>query len=419
MLKRATLVVCLVSLGWGSRALADARTADILMRECQRHFNAMEYELAASKCEAALRQDPTVVGAMRYLAVINRGLGKKTGEARFYRQCIAWAEMYLRERPKSKFTDRMRDEINVCRKGLGQKALPKIETQGETGALVITCDVDGATVTIDDLKRGGTPLNPVQVSPGRHTVTVYKYGYLPFTTTVDVITKQVQELKVTMVRDPNAPTEVTPRPVAPTGEPTVEKGAVRVTTSVSSARVFLDGKPQTLSGDGSFDAEPGVHLLRVEADGYDPWERRVAVVRGQVREVTPKLRSLSDRASSRKWAWTLTAVAAGTAAVGTAFGILEMRSFDQARDLYEQGKRGLLTPNARSAISDRQSTGRRWAIISGVSLGVSLVALTGAIYFWIRERGDERPAGEAPALALQPTLFPGGGGLVLTRGFGR
>ena len=217
MLRRSGLVVCLIVLGSSGRASADARTAEILMAECQKHFNAMEYELASSKCEAALKADPSVVGAMRYLAVINRGLGKKTGDQRYYTQCIAWAEMYLRERPTGKFTDRMRDEINACRKALGQRELPKIDTQGQTGALVITCDVDGASVTIDELKRGGTPMNPVQVTPGRHNVTVYKFGYIPFTTTIDVVTKQIHEVKVTLVRDPNAPLEPASRPVAQSG----------------------------------------------------------------------------------------------------------------------------------------------------------------------------------------------------------
>ena len=63
------------------------------MQECQRHFNAMEYDLAAAKCEAALKADATVVGAMRYLSVIHRGLGKKTADKAHYQQCIAWAEM--------------------------------------------------------------------------------------------------------------------------------------------------------------------------------------------------------------------------------------------------------------------------------------------------------------------------------------
>ena len=418
MLKRAALLVCFAVVHAPGSAAADARTAEILMGECQKHFNAMEYELAASKCEASLRQDPTIVGAMRYLAVINRAIGKKTGEGRYYQQCIAWAEMYLRERPTGKFTDRMRDEINACRKSLGQRELPKIDTQGQTGALVITCDVDGATVTIDDLKRGGTPMNPVQVTPGRHTVTVYKFGYIPFTTTVDVVTKQIHEVKVTLVRDPNAPLEPATRPVG-AGEPTIERGVVRIACDVSPIRVYAAGKKQTLTPDGAFDFEPGIHVVRVEADGYDSWERRVAIVRGQIRDVKVKLRPLAARTTARKWAWTLTAVAAATAASAVTFGVLENSKHNRAEDLYQQGKRGLLQPDLRQKISDYKTQGDRWMIIMSVSAAVSLAALGGAVFFWIREHGDERPAGEPPALALTPALLPGGAGLVFAGGFGR
>jgi hypothetical protein len=418
MAMRTRLVVCLLVLAPCGRAVADGRTAEILMSECQRHFNAMEYGLAASKCEAALRADPTVVGAMRYLAVINRGLAKRTGEHRYYQQCIAWAEMYLRERPTGKFTDRMRDEINACRKALGQRELPKIDTQGQTGALVITCNEDGAAVTIDDLKRGGTPMNPVQVTPGRHTVTVYKFGYIPFITTVDVVTKQIHEVKITLVRDPNAPLEPASRPAGP-GEPSLERGVVRLESEQSPIRVYVDGKSQSLTPDGRFDAEPGVRLVRVEADGYDSWERQVPVVRGHVREVKVKLRPLSARTTARKWAWTLTAVAAATAASGVTFGLLENRSYHRAEDLYEQGRRGLQVPNLRGRIGDSKTEGDRYKIISSVSIAVSLAALAGAVFFWIREHGDERPVGEPPAFALTPTLLTGGAGLAFSRGFGR
>jgi hypothetical protein len=418
MSMRSRLVVCLLVLGSSGRAVADSRTAEILMGECQKHFNAMEYELASSKCEAALKADPTVVGAMRYLAVINRGLGKKSGEGRYYQQCIAWAEMYLRERPTGKFTDRMRDEINACRKALGQRELPKIDTQGQTGALVITCDVDGATVTIDDLKRGGTPMNPVQVTPGRHNVTVYKFGYIPFTTTVDVITKQIHEVKVTLVRDPNAPLEPASRAVG-AGEPSIERGVIKLDCQQPAIRVFVDGKAQILTPENSFDYEPGIKVIRVEADGYDPWERRIAVVRGQVRDVKVKLRPFAARATARKWAWSLTAVAAATAVSAVACGLLENRSFNRAEDLFQQARRGLQTPDLRQRIADYKSQGDKLMIITSVSAAVALAALGGAVFFWIREHGDERPMGEPPALALQPTLYPGGGGLVFARRFGR
>jgi len=388
----------------------------------------MEYSLAASKCEAALKQDPTVVGAMRYLAVINRALGKKTGDPKYYHQCIAWAEMYLRERPTGKFTDRMREELNACRKAVGQKELPKVETQGEMGALIISCDIEGATVSVDELKRGATPLTPIQVTPGRHVVTVYKFGYLPFTVTVDVGPKQIHEVKVVLQRDPNAP-EVTAPPAQGQGgvsgaqgasvQPTVEMATVRLEGVTAGMRVMVDGKQQDLTPDGSFSAEPGLRLVRVEAEGFDPWERRVAAVRGQTRVVMVKLRPVTARIAARKWAWTLTAVAAATAATGLAFGLLENASHEKAEDLFEQGRRGFVPPDLRQRIDDAKSTGRVYGIAASVSLGASLAALGGAIFFWIREHGDERPRGEPPPLALTPTLLPRGGGLMLTREFGR
>ena len=427
---RLALVAVVVATA-GRAAAADPRTAEILIRECQKHFNALEYELAAMKCEAALRADESMVGAMRWLTIINRALGKKTNEARYYQQCIAWAEMYLRERPTGKFTDRMRDEINACRRAMGQRELPKVETQGQTGALVITCDIDGASVTVDDLRRGGTPLNPIQVTPGRHTLTVYKYGYLPYTAVVEVVTKQVHEVKVQLQRDPNAPIveQPTSRPAIGTGlpglgpvgtftpgGPVVEEGTVRIETAPEHARLLVDGKPRA---ERAFSVIAGTYVMRVEADGYEPWERRVVVTRGQARLLNVQLRAVADRQRDRTWAWALTGVAAVTAGVGAYFGIAEAGSYKQADDLFEQARRGVVAADTRSRIADYRADGDRQQMIAAMSLGVSLAALAGAVFFWVRERGGEHPSGEAPALAVRPTPLPGGGGVLLAREFGR
>jgi hypothetical protein len=401
-------------------AHADARTAEILMRECTKHFNALEYELAASKCEASLKADPTVVGAMRYLAVITRALGKKTGEQRYYHQCIAWAEMYLRERPTGKYTDRMKDEVNACRKALGQKELPKVQTQGQTGALVITCDVEGATVSIDDLRRGATPLNPIQVTPGRHTVTVYKFGYLPFTAVVEVVTKQVQEVKVSLQRDPNAPTEQpTSRPWGGGGDggggaPEREEGTVKLDVAPSAATVTVDGQARM---ERTLTLKPGTYAVRVEAAGHEPWERRVVVTKGATKEFKIELRALAERRRARTWAWTLTGAAAVTAGVGAYFGIAESNNYRKASTLYETARRGGFAPDTRSRIAGYRSDGDTQKVIATTALGVSLAALAGAVALWIYERGDEHPAGEAPALAVTPTPLPGGGALMLSRSF--
>jgi hypothetical protein len=428
---RLLLVVVVVLVAAAGRAHADSRTAEILIKECQKHFNALEYELAAMKCEAALKSDQTMVGALRWLTIINRALGKKTNEVRHYQQCIAWAEMYLRERPTGKFTDRMKDEINACRRAMGQKELPKVDTQGQTGALVIACDVDGATVTVDDLRRGGTPLNPIQVTPGRHTLTVYKFGYLPYTAVVDVVTKQVHEIKVSLQRDPNAPVVDTPasRPIVGTGlpglgpvgvftggGPVVDEGTVRIEIEPEHARLLVDGKPR---GERAFTVIAGTYVMRVEADGYEPWERRVVVTRGQARQLNVQLRAVADRQRDRKWAWALTGVATVTAGVGAYFGLAEAASYKQAEDLFQQARRGAVAADTRTRIAAYRNDGDRQQVIAAMSLGVSLVALAGAVYFWIRERGGEHPAGEAPALAVHPTPLPGGGGLILAREFGR
>ncbi|WP_437310818.1 PEGA domain-containing protein [Sorangium sp. So ce388] len=61
------------------------------------------------------------------------------------------------------------------------------DLRGLVGTLEITAAQPGASIVVDGRERGDyPPVNPIRVAAGTHTVRVYKEGYVPFETRVEV-----------------------------------------------------------------------------------------------------------------------------------------------------------------------------------------------------------------------------------------
>jgi hypothetical protein len=67
------------------------------------------------------------------------------------------------------------------------------------GAIVVSTRVTGARVIVDGRERGATPLPPVRVSAGSHSVRVFQEGYLPFDTKVDVAGGQATSVEAMLI----------------------------------------------------------------------------------------------------------------------------------------------------------------------------------------------------------------------------
>lgn len=64
--------------------------------------------------------------------------------------------------------------------------------------IMITVNVDGATVRIDDESIGESPVAAHEVAPGRHTVTVQRDGYMMFRRDVETDPGETERLDVTL-----------------------------------------------------------------------------------------------------------------------------------------------------------------------------------------------------------------------------
>jgi hypothetical protein len=195
------------------------------------------------------------------------------------------------------------------------------------GTLALNALTAGAEVFIDGEKVGETPLTkPVRLAPGEHTIKVQKVGYAPL---IDVFK---------IARYGQTRLDVELQPIA---------GALRVTSNVERARVFVDGK-FVCEAPCATELVVGPRAIQVSKGGYRDFFQNVSAVAGQELAVEARLEELPIGINPYKpppppparwyekwWVWTLTV--AGAAAVTAAVVVpLTLSQRDLVQDFHPQ-----------------------------------------------------------------------------------
>ncbi len=220
-------------------------------------------------------------------------------------------------------------------------AVPALAQDGPTGILRVVSAVPGSTVHIDYEQAGDAPLVSY-VSPGAHTVRVSADGHEPFVRRVEVFANQTTEVSAQLrpgkgsveffVKPMGAVVfirgnEIGPAPIrlshqqvqegthpyevrAPRYEPVkgefdfglgknvllyheLEPSAGRfsITSNPEGASVWLDGRPVGETPVNMRDVAQGVHVVRLEAEGFATVISEVDTTDGSKGVVTERLQS--------------------------------------------------------------------------------------------------------------------------------
>ncbi|HEX3001924.1 MAG TPA: PEGA domain-containing protein, partial [Methanoregula sp.] len=129
-------------------------------------------------------------------------------------------------------------------------------TQSPSCSLVIVSDPDGSSVVVNGEYKGKTPLTVGNLYPGTYAINVTKFGYLPYSTTVELVNGA--EATVTAYLPP-------------------ERGTLAVNTTPDGAGVLLDGAPAGIAPVVLINVLPGEHNLTVTKDGYVTVQQQVSV----------------------------------------------------------------------------------------------------------------------------------------------
>jgi hypothetical protein len=95
---------------------------------------------------------------------------------------------------------------------------------GRIARVELTVNVPAATISVDDVTVGRSPLaKPMTLSTGRHKIVVTREGYVPETRMVDLAGGDARQLQVDL-RKLEAPKATEPAPVPPPRAPQTEQG---------------------------------------------------------------------------------------------------------------------------------------------------------------------------------------------------
>jgi hypothetical protein len=159
--------------------LASAATFDGEYAAGQDSYNLGHYDDAVAHFTKARALDPSKPGPVRWLGRTERAMKK-------WDACLADALAALRMAPGSPLCAEVRKDVEACRAGLGRPAFSGTLREGQ-GALEVLSDTEGAMVLVDGIRKGATPIDPLPLNTGVHTVRLTRDGYAPGETTVEVV----------------------------------------------------------------------------------------------------------------------------------------------------------------------------------------------------------------------------------------
>ncbi|MDB4968939.1 MAG: TonB-dependent receptor [Myxococcales bacterium] len=328
------------------KATATNAEAKKKFAEGNERYSRGDYDGAVESFKAAVAADPKLPGPYRNLGLAYRALNRCNDALPSY-------EKYLELKPESRFTDRVRREIDLCRAKLGQAPLPqqRPESRPSSGGTPHAAEAqailhvaanliggeatDEATVKIDGLVRGATPLT-IPVTPGQHKVHLSRSGFETANATIEVGPGERRDVELTMNK--LAVTELPP---------------------------IISPGPMTAPVDTG-----------------------------------PKV-------SYRKYGWILLGVALAATAVGAGFGIAES-------SLHRDAVAAEPSETDRTEVNAKRDTAASYSALAYTGLGVGGAALLAAAIVFIVDPSKGETHERQQYLTVAPLAGPQGGGLVAT-----
>ncbi|MGE3843075.1 MAG: PEGA domain-containing protein [Vicinamibacterales bacterium] len=173
-----------------------------------------------------------------------------------------------------------------------------------TGRLLVRSSPAGATVTIDGVAHGQTPVVLRDLGLGSHTVAIARPGYVTVNRAI-VLTADTPSANVVvdLLAGPATvvPAASPPSPGTRPSQPPVSSSVAAPTASLQvvsvppGARVFLNGRAVGTTPLRVSNLPSSSHAVRVEADGYREWSGTVRLDAGLVAHVSATLEPAGER----------------------------------------------------------------------------------------------------------------------------
>lgn len=166
---------------------------------------------------------------------------------------------------------------------------PKPTTEARTGRLVIRSTPEHAGVVVNGTWRGRTPLTLEKLPFGRYAVRIVEPGYVAVNERVSLDAANAEH--IVGARLEKQERAVTHEPAAPARAAASElfTGTLYVDSRPQGATVLLDNRPIGKTPLTLPDVRIGMHVVRIEMAGKQPWTATARVVAGETARVTGSL----------------------------------------------------------------------------------------------------------------------------------
>ncbi|MEO8845693.1 MAG: PEGA domain-containing protein [Kofleriaceae bacterium] len=141
---------------------------------------------ARSHLERARKLDPKLPGPHRFLAAVAQGQEK-------FDECVTEGHEALHLNPASSEAGETKKLYDSCRGSAG-RAPYRGTALGDAAAIAVITNIPGATVKINKLSYGGTPLAPRRISAGLLEIEITKTGYKPLHVSIDAVAGIVNDV---------------------------------------------------------------------------------------------------------------------------------------------------------------------------------------------------------------------------------
>ena len=144
--------------------------------------------------------------------------------------------------------------------------------------VIIESNPPGATVFIDTIIKGKTPLTLSDTAIGNHRITISMDGYEEYTK--NIIVEDAAPLMIEAVLTRSAPQPTTRPP---------PNGSIAIASIPSGADVFIDGTQRGITPAVFPELLPGNHEVTLSFKGYDDWSHIVSVGSGHTAAINAEL----------------------------------------------------------------------------------------------------------------------------------
>lgn len=197
-----------------------------------------------------------------------------------------------------------------------------------TGGLSITSTPSGATILVDGIKTGVTPMG-VELLPGSHVVKLQKAGYVEYTGTFVVVAGKMSPVTVQLVALQQTTTTPTVHQTTATGG-----GTLTIQSIPTNATIRLDGVSQGTTPKSISNLKAGPHTVILSYAGYNDWTGTVTILEGATMPITITLVAAALTPSSSP---SFPMFPSGS-------GTLTIRSSPEGATVYLDGERLGVTP---------------------------------------------------------------------------